>query len=381
MAPQVLDVYDAEDPRKVIGIAVELLKDGQIVAFPTETVYGLGVAINDAAALEKLFEIKGRPESQVLTLAINDASQLTKFAPGSGYLAKRLARRCWPGPLTMVVEANDTESLIQSLPENILAFIAPQGWVGLRVPSNEVLLTVLEELQQPIALTSANKSGEADATTAREVAAQLGDKLPLVVDGGPTKIGTPSTVIKLVNDQITILREGAIDNNMLVELAQPEIVIICTGNTCRSPMAEVLLRDKLSKTLGCAPDRLNIRVQSAGIAAAPGSPAALQAVQVMHEQGIDLNDHQSQQLHYQLARNADLLFTLSNSHRRAIIGEWPEFEYKTFVIDPDEGDVADPFGAPVEVYEACAQQIDNLLDQRLQEIVGLLPPENLFGEN
>ena len=96
---------------------------------------------------------------------------------------------------------------------------------------------------------------------------------------------------------------------------------------------------------------------------------------------MPVQSHQSQQLHYQLARNADLLFTLSNSHRRAIIGEWPEFEHKTFVIDPDEGDVADPFGAPVEVYEACAQQIDNLLDQRLQEIVGLLPPENLFGEN
>ena len=381
MAPQVLDVYDSEDPRKVIGIAVELLKDNQIVAFPTETVYGLGVAINDAAAIERIFEIKGRPESQVLTLAINDSSQLMKFAPNSSNLAKRLARRCWPGPLTMVVDASDDDSLIQSLPENIIPFIAPQGWVGLRVPSNEVLLTVLEELQQPIALTSANKSGEADATTAREVAEQLGDKLPLVVDGGPTKIGTPSTVIKLVKDRITILREGAIDNDMLVELAQPEIVIVCTGNTCRSPMAEVLLREKLSKALGCTLDNLEIKVQSAGIAATPGSPAALQAVQVMHEQGIDLNDHESQQLHYQLALHADLLLTLSNSHRRAIIGEWPEFEHKTFVIDPDEGDVADPFGAPVEVYQACAQQIDDLLDQRLQEILGLQPPENLFGEN
>ena len=101
----------------------------------------------------------------------------------------------------------------------------------------------------------------------------------------------------------------------------------------------------------------------------------------MHEQDIDLNDHESQQLHYQLARNADLLLTLSNSHRRAIISEWPEFENKTFVLDPDGGAIADPFGAPVEIYDACAQQIDHLLEQRLPEILGLQPPENLFGEN
>lgn len=381
MTPQILDVYDSEDPSKIIEIAVDLLKNDKVVAFPTETVYGLGASINNITAIEKIFEIKGRAETQVLTLAISDGSELIKFAPDSSPLVKRLARRCWPGPLTMVVEATHANSFVQSLPEAVLHFIAPQGWVGLRVPSNEVLLTVLDKLQQPIALTSANKSGEADATTAYEVAQQLGDGLGLVVDGGPTKIGSPSTVIKLANDQITILRRGAIDSDTLAELAQPEIVIICTGNTCRSPMAEVLLREKLIKKLGCPREALRIRVKSAGIAASPGSPAALQAVQVMHEQDIDLNDHESQQLHYQLARNADLLLTLSNSHRRAIISEWPEFENKTFVLDPNGGDIADPFGAPVEVYDACAQQIDHLLEQRLPEILGLQPPENLFGEN
>lgn len=381
MATQVLDVYDSDDPRKVIQVAVELLQDDQVVAFPTETVYGLGAALNNVSAIEKIFEIKGRPESQVLTLAISDANDLPKFSPDSSNLARRLARRCWPGPLTMVIDATDANSFIQSLPESVIPFIAPQGLVGLRVPSNEVLLTVLDELQEPIALTSANKSGESDATTAHEVAEQLGDDLKLVVDGGPTKIGTPSTVIKLVNDKITVLRTGAIDNETLVKLAQPEITIICTGNTCRSPMAAALLQDKLASKLTCTSDSLGIRVQSAGIAASPGSPAALQAVQVMHEQGIDLNDHESQQLHYQLARNSDLLLTLSNSHRQAIIGEWPEFEDKTHVLDPKGGDVADPFGASVEVYEACSQQINNHLEQRLPEILGLQPPENLFGEN
>lgn len=381
MAPQVLDVYDADDPRKVIEVAVDLLKDDKVVAFPTETVYGLAAAINNVTGIKKIFEIKGRSESQVLTLAINDAGELTRFSPDSSFLAKRLARRCWPGPLTMVVEATAQDSLIQSLSEHVVPFIAPQGWVGLRVPSNEVLLSVLDALQQPIALTSANKSGQEDATTAHEVAEQLGEKLSLVVDGGPTKIGTPSTVIKLANDKITILRKGAINKERLSELAQPEIVIVCTGNTCRSPMAEVLLREKLSRKLGGTSEELKIRVKSAGIAASTGSPAASQAVQVMHRQGIDLNEHKSQQLYYQLAKNADLLLTLSNSHRRAIIGEWPEFEDKTFVLDPAGDDVADPFGAPAEIYATCAQQIDNFLEQRLPEILNLNPPENLFGEN
>ncbi len=381
MATQVLDIYNSDDPRKVIEVAVDLLKDAQVVAFPTETVYGLGAAIHDVSAIEKIFEIKGRPESQVLTLAINDANELVRFAPNSTPLAKRLARRCWPGPLTMVVEAGDSDSMIQSLPEDVIPFIAPDGWVGLRVPSNEVLLTVLDELQQPIALTSANRSGGADATTAHEVAEQLGDELSLVVDGGPTKLGTPSTVIKLADDEITVLRGGAIDNDKLVELAIPEIVIICTGNTCRSPMAEAILRSKLIRQLDCEADDLPFRIHSAGIAAYPGSPAANQAIQAMDEQGIDLNDHESKQLHYQLARDADLLLTLSNSHRRAILSEWPEFENKTFVMDPDGGDIADPHGYPVEIYQACAQQIENFIDQRLPEILGLQPPVNLFGEN
>ena len=138
MAPKVLDVYNAEDPRSVIQVAVETLQADEVVAFPTETVYGLGAAINDAAAIEKIFEIKGRPESQVLTLAINDASELIKFAPNATPLAKRLARRCWPGPLTMVVDATDEQSLVRSLPDDVIPFIAPEGWVGLRVPSNEV---------------------------------------------------------------------------------------------------------------------------------------------------------------------------------------------------------------------------------------------------
>ena len=153
MTTQVLDVYDSDDPQKVIEIAVDTLQADQVVAFPTETVYGLGAAVNDITAIEKIFEIKGRPESQVLTLAINDASALTAFAPDSSTLARRLARRCWPGPLTMVVDATAENSFVQSLPEEVLPYIAPQGWVGLRVPSNEVLLTVLDKLQQPIALT------------------------------------------------------------------------------------------------------------------------------------------------------------------------------------------------------------------------------------
>ena len=105
MATQVLDVYDSDDPRKVIQVAVELLQDDQVVAFPTETVYGLGAALNNVSAIEKIFEIKGRPESQVLTLAISDANDLPKFSPDSSNLARRLARRCWPGPLTTVVDA------------------------------------------------------------------------------------------------------------------------------------------------------------------------------------------------------------------------------------------------------------------------------------
>ena len=256
----------------------------------------------------------------------------------------RLARRCWPGPLTMVIQATEQPA---GLSNESLALLAPNNWLGLRVPSNEVLLSVLDQLDEPLVLTSANKSDQADATTAIEVAEQLDDNVQLILDGGPTKIGTPSTVIKIHEHHIEILRNGALTRDQIQTALQLEIVIVCTGNTCRSPMAEMLLKKKL----------------------------AGQAIDVLGRQDLDLTCHSSQPLSYALANSADLILTLSNSHQHAIINEWPEFADKTSLLAHDGSSVSDPIGGSYEIYQQCAAQIDTHLDKQQSRINNLIIPD------
>jgi tRNA threonylcarbamoyl adenosine modification protein (Sua5/YciO/YrdC/YwlC family) len=375
MTATVLDVYDSDDPQAIIAESVDRLNAGEIVAFPTETVYGIAAKSSDTAAVAKLFDVKARSTGKPMSLAIGCNDSLDNYAQNPTAIMYRLARRCWPGPLTMVIQASDQ---IAGLSNESLALLAPNNWLGLRVPSNEVLLSVLDQLNEPLVLTSANKSDQADATTAVEVAEQLDDNVQLILDGGPTKIGTPSTVIKVHERHIEILRSGALTRDQIRTALQLEIVIVCTGNTCRSPMAEMLLKQKLAAANGIPIERLpqhGIHVCSAGITANNGSPAADQAINVLGKQDLDLTCHRSQPLSYALANSADLILTLSNSHQQAIVNEWPEFADKTSLLASDGSSVSDPIGGSYEIYQQCAVQIDTHLDKQRSRINNLIIPD------
>jgi len=375
MTATVLDVYDSDDPQAIIAESVDRLNAGEIVAFPTETVYGIAAKSSDTAAVAKLFDVKARSTGKPMSLAIGCNDSLDNYAQNPTAIMYRLARRCWPGPLTMVIQASDQ---IAGLSNESLALLAPNNWLGLRVPSNEVLLSVLDQLNEPLVLTSANKSDQADATTAVEVAEQLDDNVQLILDGGPTKIGTPSTVIKVHERHVEILRSGALTRDQIRTALQLEIVIVCTGNTCRSPMAEMLLKQKLAAANDLSIDQLpqhGIHVCSAGITANNGSPAADQAINVLGQQDLDLTCHSSQPLSYALANSADLILTLSNSHQQAIVNEWPEFADKTSLLAHDGSSVSDPIGGSYEIYQQCAAQIDTHLDKQRSRINNLIIPD------
>jgi len=375
MTATVLDVYDSDDPQAIIGEAVDRLNAGQIVAFPTETVYGIAANSSDTDAVAKLFDVKSRSTGKPMSLAIGYDYSLDNYAQNPTAIMHRLARRCWPGPLTMVIQATEQ---VAGLSNESRELLAPNNWLGLRVPSNEVLLSVLDQLDEPLVLTSANKSDQADATTAIEVAEQLDDNVQLILDGGPTKIGTPSTVIKVHNDYIEILRSGALSRDQIQTALQLEIVVVCTGNTCRSPMAEMLLKNKMATANDIPIDQLvqhGIHICSAGIAANNGSPAADQAINVLGKQDLDLTCHSSQPLNYVLANSADLILTLSHSHQQAIVNEWPEFADKTSLLAHDGSSVSDPIGGSYEIYQQCAAQIDTHLEKQRSRINNLIIPD------
>lgn len=147
-------------------------------------------------------------------------------------------------------------------------------------------------------------------------------------------------------------------------LASMMVLVVCTGNTCRSPMAETLLRKHLADRLGCAIDALEdhgVIVRSAGIAASLGGRATEEAVQVMKDQDLNLEDHESQPVTEQLLRHADLVLTMTRAHRDAIVARWPAAAARTRLVRQDEGDISDPIGGSLDVYRHCAEQIDSEL--------------------
>ncbi len=371
MPPVVIDIRSAEDMRDVVHRAVQAIVEGKLVALPTETVYGLAASALDERAIAKLLAAKQRPNGMPLTLAVKSADDALDYAPGMGPLGRRLARRCWPGPVTMVVENHHPESLLQQLPPVVRQAVAPDGSVGLRVPAHQTVLDILRMLTGPIVLTSANISGQSDAVNAEQVIASLGDHINLVLNDGQSRLGQPSTVVKVKGRKFEILRAGVVSEPNLQRLASMIILLVCTGNTCRSPMAELMCRKLMAERLGCEMHELadnGVLVLSAGISAMNGSRPSPEAVDVMARLGLNLADHESQPLTNQLVRHADVIWTMTRSHRQAIVSQWPDAAGRTMVLCPDQCDVTDPIGGPVEFYEKCATQIRAALAARVAKL-------------
>ncbi|CAD6881751.1 Threonylcarbamoyl-AMP synthase (EC 2.7.7.87) / SUA5 domain with internal deletion [Methylomonas albis] len=194
--------------------AVELLRQGQLVAFPTETVYGLGADAANPDAVAKIFAAKGRPADHPLIVHIASAAQINDWAEAVPEAALRLAEHFWPGPLTMILNKKST------VPS---AVTGGQDTVGLRVPANPVALQLLQAFGGGIAAPSANRFGHISPTQAEHVAEELGDSVACILDGGPSSVGVESTIIDLSDGIPAILRPGRITRSQLKAVLQTEV--------------------------------------------------------------------------------------------------------------------------------------------------------------
>ncbi len=214
MTAEILRIHPDEPEPALIEYVARSIDSGQLVALPTDTFYGLAVDPVNLRAVDRIYDVKDRARHKPLSLLIADLAQAYALARNCGSAFDRLAERFWPGPLTIIVKAGS------KLP---LRVTANTGNVALRVPEAAIARAVVERLGRPITATSANLSGHPECTSALQVFDQLGDMLPLIVDGGPTARTIATTIVDLSGEdgEWSILRQGAIPTHEIALCLHP----------------------------------------------------------------------------------------------------------------------------------------------------------------
>jgi tRNA threonylcarbamoyl adenosine modification protein (Sua5/YciO/YrdC/YwlC family) len=371
MAPQVLDVAAASDPRDAVHRVVQALVEGKVVALPTETVYIAAASGLSDRAVQRLLSLRDGKLDGPATLAVRNADEVLDYVPELPRIGQRLARRCWPGPVTLQLPDAHPESAVHRLPARVRGIVLPGREIRVRVPAHELALRALRLLAGPVVMIGARREADADAVTAQDVVSRLGNDIDVVLDDGRCKFAQRSSIVRVGERGFDVVRQGVFTEANLKRLASFMIVLVCTGNTCRSPMAEALLKKRIAERLGCKTSELDDRgvvVMSAGLSAPPGGRAAAEAIQTMQERGLDLSQHESQPLSERIVRFADAIITMTRSHRDAILEHFPDAEPRVHTISRGAGDVADPIGGPLDLYRRCAEQLDGYLEAWTAEL-------------
>jgi len=372
MTTRVINLLESKDYSDDLRRASAIIRNGGLVGFPTETVYGVATRGDDRAAVTGLRRIKDRVETKPFTVHVGDPSQADDFVTEWSSLGKRLVRKAWPGPLTLVVHVAepDMTTVAKRFGADAVKLMYHECTVGLRCPSDSIASDLLREAAVPVVAASANRGGNDPPRTAEGVLQELSGDLDLLLDGGRTQHEKPSTVVRIDGEAYRILREGVFDARTIDRLATVTIVFVCSGNTCRSPMAAAIGRRVLAKRFSCSESELadrRIHVESAGVAATDGLCASTGAVAAMSQRDIDLGEHRSRHLDAETAQRADLLICMTRAHRDTVLKDGTVSVERVLLLSDDE-DIEDPFGGGAETYERCAERIAGGVEKKFREL-------------
>ncbi|HEX4055654.1 MAG TPA: Sua5/YciO/YrdC/YwlC family protein [Tepidisphaeraceae bacterium] len=368
MQAQIIQILGAPDYAQEVQRAAELLSAGKLLVLPTETVYGVAGVLSDPQAHAHLTELRHSTAARPFTVHVARPEDALRYLDRINDFARRALRKLWPGPIGLIFDVPQARR--RQVAKNLAVAeedLYDGSSIALRCPDHPVFVDVVGRVKEPVALTSAGHSIQRISDLPEEILSRV----ETVFDAGHPRFSKPSTLVRIKEDSYEIARAGVYDERIIDRLLRTTFLFVCSGNTCRSPMAEAIARRYLAERLSVSPENLEkrgISVMSAGSFAMPGSPAAQPAVETLRAMGLDLSRHRSRPLSVELIHQADFIYTMSQSHAQAVASLVPAAAAKVSALDPDR-DIEDPIGGDLSLYTKVADQLKTLIEKRLAQTV------------
>lgn len=367
------------DP-KLIKEASRCLDKGGLIVYPTDTLYGLGVDAYNRKAVNKLFRVKKRDKRNAVSIMLNSMQQIKEIFGFDPPDIKNDLDKILPGRCTAIINNSYQKKIpILENPNKPGSYLQK---VAIRIPAHPISGSLAHLFDSPISCTSANLSGQQNNYTVDNIVSQLGNQIDLVLDAGRTPASQGSTILDFTTDPYSVLREGDISVNELNKLFGKDkitvvktkyvITFVCSGNICRSPIAEAILKKMISKTKY----KNDVYIHSAGTLSIPTSAAHGYAVDICNEADIDLTHHLSKHINKDMVKNSDIVFCMAQNHMSYLLKKYSLYKNKFSLLKQWQRpkqisipSIADPIGHEKDFFKSTFIEIRSELKRVLPAIL------------